>query len=128
MESKLESARQKQSENALGDWLAKLFATYGKPSNPDTIAGYAVALADLSDENLKLAFEEALRSHRSSFVPTPGEIRGYLEAALDKLPPAGSLARPDCPRCWGTGFVILTLDGANYAVRCKCLGKSPRAA
>lgn len=123
MASKTESLEAKPLGNALGDWLAKLFGIYGKPSTPDIVAGYAVALEDLSEDSLKLAFEETFRSHRTSFAPTPGEIRGYLEAALDKLPRAGPAARPDCPQCWGTGFTIVQLKDSTYAVAvsCKCL-------
>lgn len=125
METKPETT---QTSYALCEWLNKLFAAFGKPSAPDAIAAYAIALGDLSEPYLKLAFEEALRSHRSSFAPTPGEIRGYLERALDNLPRAGSLARPDCPHCWGSGFRIIQLKNSQYAVaaRCPCLAAAAK--
>ncbi len=82
------------------------------------------ALADLSPGEFDRALAETLRNHRSSFAPTPGEIRGYLERSIAESRPVGSLARPDCPKCWGTGYVIVTVDGANYAVRCKCLQRT----
>lgn len=112
-----------QTSYALCEWLNRLFAAFGKASTPEVIAAYTIGLGDMSEAHLKLAFEETLRSHKSSFAPTPGEIRGYLERALENLPPAGSSARPDCPKCWGGGFTIIELKDSKYAVaaRCSCL-------
>lgn len=36
--------------------------------------------------------------------------------------------RPDCPKCWGTGFTIVQLKNSSYAVaaRCSCLAAAAK--
>jgi len=114
----------------LSKCLTELLAVYSNGRKSEQkLEPYLLALGDLSEAHLKLAFEETYRSHRSSFLPTPGEILGYLDRALAELPQAGSSARPDCQMCWGTGFTIVGLSDSTYrvAVRCKCLGKAGKA-
>lgn len=107
---------------ALAKWLGVLFATYGGARlTEDVITGYTIALADLTEQDLKLAFEESMRMSRSSFPPKPGEIRGYLEAARERMRPAGSCANSDCRECLGTGWRVVNREGNNFAVRCECI-------
>lgn len=37
-------------------------------------------------------------------------------------------ARPDCPKCWGSGFRIIQLENSQYAVaaRCPCLAATAK--
>lgn len=112
--------------------LFRLFGVFNTEpgGDQDRCVAFIEGLADLSPAEFDRAIAETLRYHRSSFLPTPGEIRGHLERAIAESPPVGSLARPDCPKCWGTGFTIVKLSDSTYAVavRCKCLGHSPKAA
>ena len=129
MENKTTPNESAQASPGCSGWLNRLFQTFGKPSTPEAVAAYVIALADLNEAHLKLAFEETFRSHRSSFIPTPGEIRGYLERALENAPPRKPGARRDCPKCGGTGFVVEDIPGQTYAGgtpyrqarRCPCL-------
>lgn len=108
--------------------LSELLAAYGRPRTEEAISAYAIALGHLGERHLTLAFEETLRSHRTSFMPTPGEILGYLDRAIAESRPVGPLARPDCPKCWGTGYTIIELKNSSYAVaaRCSCLAASAK--
>ena len=106
---------------ALAKWLGVLFSGYRTPLNEDCAVAYTLALADLTEQELKLAFEESLRMHRSDFPPKPGEIRGYLDAALQRAPKPPSRANSDCGECLGTGWRVVNREGNNFAVRCECI-------
>jgi hypothetical protein len=104
-------------------WLDILFASYRTPLVPDAMIGYTIGLADLTARELELAFSEALRRHRSKFPPAPGEVRGYMEAALERMPQRPSAANEACKDCGGTGFRLVERAGARFAVDCKCVRK-----
>ena len=107
---------------ALAKFLSMLFATYGgTPLTEECATGYITALGDLSAHDLRLAFQETLRMSRSSFPPKPGEIRGYLEAARERMPKAGSRAQADCKICAGTGWRMVEREDGKFAVRCNCI-------
>lgn len=110
--------------NELSMWLGVLFDSYRTPLSDNATMGYTVALADLTARELDLAFSESLRRHRSNFPPTPAEVRGYMEAALQRMPARPSAANPECPRCSGTGFVTVEQNGNKFAVSCQCLKKA----
>lgn len=106
----------------LSAWLSELLTVYGRAKTEEMLAPYVTSLAHLSQAHLDLAFTFTLKSHRSSFLPTPGEILSYLEIAVANLPPAGPNSRPDCPHCFGTGYAIVEMTPNNrVAVRCRCL-------
>lgn len=114
--------------------LLNAFAlVYGKPNSDEAIAAYADALSHLSDENVRLAFRETFRRHRSSFPPTPGEILAYLEQARAELPPVAPTAHSRCPKCLGTGYELIPVPdsdpayGYKWAVSCSCRNDSTKA-
>lgn len=113
--------------NELSTWLGVLFESYRTPLTENAAAGYTLALADLTARELEVAFSESLRRHRSNFPPTPAQIRGYLEAAAERMP-----ARPqrqatvDCRICGGTGYETVEREGRRLAVLCRCT-KHPAA-
>jgi hypothetical protein len=119
----------RQPKKTLARHLSEFLSVYGRAGTDVHIEAYSIALDGLSAENLAIAFEATYKRHRSSFPPTPGEILAYLDAALNNSPMKGSSARPDCPKCDGTGFVIEDIPGQTYAGgtpyrqarRCSCL-------
>lgn len=110
--------------------LFRLFELFNTQPGGDKerCLGFLEALADLSPVEFDRAIAETLKHHRSSFLPTPGEIRGYLERAIAEARPVGPLAQPDCPKCWGTGYTIVQLKNSSYAVaaRCSCLAAAAK--
>lgn len=110
----------------------KLFGVFGlfntEPGeDQQRCLGFLEALADLSPAEFDRAIAETLRRHRSSFLPTPGEVRGYLDVAHEMAAATPPRAKRDCPKCDGTGFQIVPIPnrpaGTDYkwAVRCSCL-------
>lgn len=109
--------------------LLQLFNVFNAPAGgEERYLVFIEVLNQLSPGEFDRAIAETLRHHRSSFLPTPGEILGYLERALMESRPIGSLARPDCPKCWGTGYTIIQLKNSQYAVaaRCSCLAAAAK--
>ena len=57
--------------------IAALAATFGRAVEPAMLKGYEIGLADLTDQQLSFATARALRE--SKFMPTPKELRDYVE-------------------------------------------------
>jgi len=57
--------------------IAALAATFGRVVEPAMLKGYEIGLSDLTDAQLSFATTRALRE--SKFMPTPKELRDYVE-------------------------------------------------
>jgi hypothetical protein len=85
---------------------------------PETWQGYAMGLSELTGPQI-LSIVPLILERRWEFPPQPAEIRDMVREA-----DSGNLltkeAREDCPKCQGTGFEIVTVDGARCATPCEC--------
>jgi hypothetical protein len=85
---------------------------------PDqTLQGYAMALDDLNSPQI-LSMVPLVLKKRWEFPPQPAELRELVLANDDSL--VHREAREDCPKCQGTGFKMVTEDGARRAAPCEC--------
>jgi hypothetical protein len=57
--------------------LATLSETFARPLGDGAVEGYRIGLSDLSNDQLRQAMARALRE--SKFMPTPKELRDYVE-------------------------------------------------
>lgn len=111
------------------DGLRKLFsAGYSAPAGgEERYLAYLEGLEDLSSNDFARAISETLRRHRSSFLPSPGEVRGYLDVARQTGSPAPSRAKSDCADCCGTGWSVAEYEVLGQPARgvrpCHCLKK-----
>lgn len=109
----------------LNRWLQILFRGFTrKPPSVDDVAFYKIGLDDLPADKLQLAFTETIRRHPTDFLPMPGQIRAYMEAAIEKLPARGTDADETCPDCRGTGFRMIERDGGQVATPCECVKRA----
>lgn len=109
----------------LNYWVTVLFRGFTrKPPTREDLAFYQIGLGDLPPEKLKLAFTETIRRHPTDFLPMPGQIRGYMEAAAANLPPREPDANLACPDCSGTGFRMIERDGGQFAAPCECVRRA----
>lgn len=109
-------------------WLPVLLENYnhGESKTEHLLQGYTLAFNGLSEERVERAIRATLKNHRSSFLPTPGEVLGYL-AEAERLPESerSPAIENNCQKCRGTGYAMVVVDGANFAARCAC--RKPKA-
>jgi len=117
------------SDKDLNHWLQMLFGLFNRKLTSEMREAYTIGLDDLTPEKLKLAFSETIRRHPTDFLPMPGQIRGYLEAAIEKLPARPSDADPNCSECGGSAYRTVDREDGDgqHAVLCECV-KRNRAA
>ena len=106
-----------QSQAWLGTFaqvMALLSETFRAEMSPTASLGYRKGLSDLTEQELRLACNQALKKHLE-FMPTPGQLRGYLKEAREETIHVKANVF-FCPRCTNTGWYIP--EGKDTAKRC----------
>lgn len=96
------------SKETIADIVTVLAEAFGRQSSKTMIAAYAMALDDLSDEQVLAAGRSLLRSTRE-FMPTPGQMR---EVAVT----GGAGAEARCDAAWLVFDKAVRMLGADKSV------------
>lgn len=117
--AKLNSAQPTRVEHSAA-WLREFLEqmgltaqTFRAEMDDASLEAYRQALADLTERQLRMAFEMARKKHLE-FMPSPAQIREYLHQAKMEMMPAPSA---DCRQCGGSGWRLP--PGKDTVERCK---------
>lgn len=103
----------------IGRLLLKTCLAYGKAYKKGMADVYQEDLADLTPQEVELAFKEARR--RCKFFPNPAELREALYAAIERAPRQSRReSDPNCTECRGEGWKTTEKDGRRFVVTCPC--------